>query len=159
MRSPRILILSILVVLVARSATMSSEPDQPPGSSGRTVTVEGVVKSLADIAKARKIDGDSEPFAGTMAIETRDGRAILLRSDEGGRMFYLDESMRGRKVRLKIIETADFPLAMIVQAEAMHEGRWRVPQYYCDVCTISVRYPQVCLCCQGPMEFRFKPER
>lgn len=125
----------------------------------RTVTFEGVVRPLSEIAKSRKITSDSETLAGLMALETKDGRAIPLLSDEGGRMYYLDEAMRGRQVRLKMIERPDFPVAEVIQSEVMHEGRWRVPQYYCDVCTIAVRYPQVCLCCQGPMEFRFRPER
>lgn len=128
-------------------------------SQSRALTFEGVVRPMSEIAKARKIAGDSEPLAGLMALETKDGRAIPLLSDEGGRMFYLDEAMRGRQVRLKLIERPDFPVAEVIQSEVMHEGRWRVPQYYCDVCTIAVRYPQVCLCCQGPMEFRYRPER
>ncbi|MBI1325465.1 hypothetical protein GC170_20055 [bacterium] len=125
----------------------------------RTETFEGVVRPLSEIAKSRKISSDSEPLAGLMALETKDGRAIPLLSDEGGRMYYLDKAMRGRQVRLKMIERPDFPVAEVIQSEVMHEGRWRVPQYYCDVCTIAVRYPQVCLCCQGPMEFRYRPER
>ena len=32
------------------------------------------------------------------------------------------------------------------------------PEYYCDVCAISVLYPQICPCCQGPMELRMRPE-
>ncbi len=128
-------------------------------SAPRTGTLEGLVRPMSEIAKSRKIAGDPEPLASLMALETKDGRAIPLLSDEGGRMFYLDESMRGRQVRLKLIERPEFPVAEVVQSEVMHEGRWRVPQYYCDVCTIAVRYPQVCLCCQGPMEFRFRPER
>ena len=37
------------------------------------------------------------------------------------------------------------------------EGRYRTPEYYCDVCSISVRYPQICPCCQGPMTLRVMP--
>lgn len=146
-----------LASLLPYSSIFVEVPAQDPQS--RTVTFEGVVRPMSEIAKARKIASDSEPLAELMALETKDGRAIPLLSDEGGRMFYLDEAMRGRQVRLKMIERPDFPVAEVIQSEVMHEGRWRVPQYYCDVCTIAVRYPQVCLCCQGPMEFRYRPER
>lgn len=151
-RSPLII---VCLILCLSPEVKSSAQD----SRSLASTYEGVVRPMSEIAKSRKIRGDTEPLAGLMALESKDGRAIPLRSDEGGRMFYLDEAMRGRQVRLKLIESPDFPVAEVIQSEVMHEGRWRVPQYYCDVCTIAVRYPQVCLCCQGPMEFRYRPER
>jgi len=38
------------------------------------------------------------------------------------------------------------------------DGRLRTPEYYCEICTISVRWPQTCPCCQGDMLLRMKPE-
>lgn len=143
------------MILCLSHRSLATAQDSP----ARASSLEGVVRSMAEIAKDRKISSDSEPLAGLMALETKEGRVIPILSDEGGRMFYLDSAMRGKQVRLKLIERPDFPVAEVTQSEVMHEGRWRVPQYYCDVCTIAVRYPQVCLCCQGPMEFRYRPER
>ena len=130
-----------------------NQPDQ------QGIVVEGKVGSLAGIGEQRGIKADLEPQRRQMAIECKDGRVIPLLSDEGGRLFYLDEGMRGREVRLKLRMSRNFPVAEVIHVEMQHEGRWRIPQYYCDVCTIAVRYPQTCLCCQGPMEFRLKPER
>ncbi len=125
----------------------------------RTVIVEGVVKPLPSGEKSKDVPAGTDPKAESMAIFATDGREIVIADDEGGRMFYLDTAMRGREVRLRLIEKGGGKPAEVIQTEVRHEGRWRVPQYYCDVCTIAVRYPQVCLCCQGPMEFRYKPER
>ena len=152
----RLLISPIGLSIIAAFRILTAADDRP---SGRNETVEGVVRSLESIALEKGVPGDAEALAGLMAVVTTDGRVIPVLSDEGGRVFYLDKAMRDREVRLKILARPDFPAVEVIQAEVRHEGRWRIPQYYCDVCTISVRYPQICLCCQGPMEFRYKPER
>jgi len=155
LRCAIVLAIAVLTSIALRPSggfVFSQEPS-------RTITVEGVVKPATIKAAAKGQPGIAESQAETMAVFAADGRQIPIADDEGGRMFYLDPAMRGREVRLKLIEKGQGRPAEIIQAEARHEGRWRVPQYYCDVCTIAVRYPQVCLCCQGPMEFRYKPER
>ncbi len=150
-----VLAVAVLASIASRPSGAFVSPQQP----ARTITVEGVVKPATVKAAAKGQPGTAESQAETMAIIAVDGRQIAIADDEGGRMFYLDPAMRGREVRLKLIERGGGKPAEVIQSEVRHEGRWRVPQYYCDVCTISVRYPQVCLCCQGPMEFRYKPER
>jgi hypothetical protein len=92
-------------------------------------------------------------------LKTEKGEEFLLEKDEAARLFFLDPAMIGQKARLRIQTRPGKPSVTTINVEIENEGRWRVPQYYCDVCTIAVRYPQICLCCQGPMEFRFKPER
>jgi hypothetical protein len=47
----------------------------------------------------------------------------------------------------------------VITFKIEQDGRLQTPEYYCNICTISVRYPQVCPCCQGPMELRMKPQR
>jgi hypothetical protein len=150
-----VMAIAVFIVIAAGSFGVIVSQETP----ARTVTVEGVVKPGLGKAgandQANAAGAKSEP----MAIFATGGRQIAIADDEGGRMFYLDPAMRGREVRLKLIEKGPGRPAEVIQSEVRHEGRWRVPQYYCDVCTIAVRYPQVCLCCQGPMEFRYKPER
>lgn len=122
-------------------------------------TVVGRVLPLAEIIVIKKIKTDAEPLEKQVALLDDDGRVWPILSDEGGRVFFLDKQMLQRRTRLKMKTTSDMPFAQVISVEIEHEGKWRVPQYYCDVCTIAVRYPQICLCCQGPMEFRLKPER
>jgi len=149
-------VVSILALFAACPGDARPVDATPPNG---LESVEGVVRTLAEIGREGNVPGDLAPFEAQLALRTASGRVIPILSDEGGRAFYLDKSLRNRELRLKIQPTGNFPAAMVIQAEVWHEGRWRVPQYYCDVCTIAVRYPQICLCCQGPMEFRFKPER
>jgi hypothetical protein len=42
--------------------------------------------------------------------------------------------------------------------EVEREGRLGTPEYFCEVCAISVRFPQDCPCCQGPLELRMKAD-
>ena len=123
------------------------------------LTLTGRVLLMPEILKLKEIKADTAPLENQVALLADNGRVLPLLSDEGGRVFFLDNTMRNRPTRLKLKIPQGLPYAQVIGVEVMHEGRWRVPQYYCDVCTIAVRYPQICLCCQGPMEFRLKPER
>lgn len=152
---PRFLIIACLFWINTRS--LYSFEDS--GAVAEAIIVEGRVLAMPEIFIQKAIKADSGPVENQMAMLTRTGQVLPILSDDGGRVFFLDKSMRDRKTRLKLKISKDLPYAQVVQVEIHHEGRWRIPQYYCDICTIAVRYPQICLCCQGPMEFRFKPER
>jgi rubrerythrin len=52
---------------------------------------------------------------------------------------------------------AGVPYLEVTNIRVEEQGALRTPEYYCEVCTITVRYPQVCPCCQGEMELRFDP--
>ena len=119
----------------------------------------GKVMSLARAFETLKLTTDLPPFESPLALVTESGEILPLLSDEGGRIFYLDPTMQNRQVRLKLQASKNHPFQSVINVEIELDGRWRIPQYYCDVCTIAVRFPQTCLCCQGPMEFRVKPER
>lgn len=150
--------LIIFIVCIFCLAGTGHALDQPARSDVET-TVVGRVLPMPEILALKKVKADSEPLEKQVALLGDDGRAWPILSDEGGRLFFLDKQMLHRRARLKLKTTSDMPFAQVISVEIEHEGKWRVPQYYCDVCTIAVRYPQICLCCQGPMEFRLKPER
>lgn len=154
------LLCRLLLVVLPVVATPDLRADNPAELVKTTESVMvGQVMTMAEALKSKEIATDLPPFESQMALLTESGRIVPFLSDEGGRLFYLDTTMRGRKVRLRLMSRPDVPLSRIINVEVEVDGRWRIPQYYCDVCTIAVRYPQTCLCCQGPMEFRLKPER
>ena len=47
----------------------------------------------------------------------------------------------------------------LLVSQVERDGRLQTPEYYCTVCSITVRSPQTCPCCQGPMELRMRPDR
>jgi hypothetical protein len=126
-----------------------------------TVTVQGKVLLLAEAIKERKLalTPDPEPIAKQVVILGQDGTITPLFSDETSRALFLDSRLRNRKARIVGRRYAGLPYLQVVTIEVESEGRLRTPEYFCDVCTISVRYPQICPCCQGPMELKLKPDQ
>jgi rubrerythrin len=72
---------------------------------------------------------------------------------------FLDDRLRDRPAEIRGRRYAGVPYLQVLSFKVKREGRLETPEYFCEVCAISVRYPQVCPCCQGPMELRMKPDR
>jgi hypothetical protein len=133
----------------------------PPRLAPENVTVQGKVLMLSDALKARGLGlaPDPEPIAKQVVILGEDGTITPLLSDETSRALFIDVRLRNRKARIVGRRFTGVPYLQVVTIEVEDEGRLRTPEYFCDVCTISVRYPQICPCCQGPMELQMKPDQ
>jgi hypothetical protein len=134
--------------------------DAPP-QTPETITVRGKVLLLSEAIKAQKlpIAPDAEPIAKQVVVLGKDGTTTPLLSDETSRALFLDARLRNRDAQIVGRRYSGLPYLQVVTIEVESEGRLRVPEYFCDVCTISVPYPQICPCCQGPMELRMKPDQ
>jgi hypothetical protein len=132
----------------------------PPSKTPETVTLRGKVLTLTDALKARglALAPDPEPTAKQVVLMAEDGTITPLLSDETSRALFVDERLRNLKTQLVGRRYPGVPYLQVVTIQVEREGRLRTPEYFCDVCTISVGYPQICPCCQGPMEFRMKPD-
>ena len=126
----------------------------------RSVTVRGKVLMLGEAIKARGLDlaPDPDPIAKQVVILGKDGTITPLRSDETSRALFMDARLRNRDAQIVGRRFAGVPYLQVVTIEVESEGRLRTPEYFCEVCTISVRYPQICPCCQGAMELQMKPD-
>ena len=133
----------------------------PPPRTFETVTVRGKVLKLAEAIKERKLAPapDSEPIAKQVVILGEDGTITPLLSDETSRALFVDSRLRNRNAQIVGRRFTGLPYLQVVTIEVESEGRLRTPEYFCEVCTISVRYPQICPCCQGPMELQMKPDQ
>ena len=69
------------------------------------------------------------------------------------------DKLRDRKAELTLKRRPGLPFAQVIVIKVEENGKLRVPEYYCDICTIAVRDPRICPCCQGPMELRMRPEQ
>ncbi|HEY2158150.1 MAG TPA: hypothetical protein VGH33_21150, partial [Isosphaeraceae bacterium] len=87
-----------------------------------------------------------------------DGAVVPLISDEASRALFLDKRLRDRKAEVAGRKVAGLPYLQVVNFKVEEGGAMRTPEYYCDICSIHVRYPQTCPCCQGPMVLQMKPE-
>lgn len=133
-------------------------PPMPSPLKAEALTMAGEVVELASALKALGVPADPASTAGQIVLRTKDGSIAPLLSDEASRALFLDERLRNRPVEVSARRYPGLPYLQVLTFKIEHEGRFRTPEYYCDICTIHVRYPQICPCCQGDMELRMQPE-
>ncbi len=133
----------------------------PPNSTPESVTLRGKVLTLAQALESRGLGlkPDPEPITKQVVLLTEDGAIVPLLSDDASRALFLDARLRNCPSEIKGRRFAEVPYLQVVSFKVKRDGRLQTPEYYCDICAISVRYPQICPCCQGPTELRMRPDR
>jgi hypothetical protein len=104
------------------------------------------------------LKADPELLAKQVVLVGEDGAITPLLSDDASRALFLDERLRGGRTEIRGRRFAGVPYLQVVTFQVERAGRLRTPEYYCTICSISVRFPQTCPCCQGSMELRMKPD-
>lgn len=147
----------LFLVLVTGPALRADDGKRHP----EDVVLRGKVLTLPAAVEAAKlgIRVDAEPIARQVVLLGEDGTLTPLWSDEASRALFQDERLRGKPAELRGKRTPGVPYLQVITFKIEQDGQFRTPEYYCNICTISVRYPQICPCCQGPMELRMKPQR
>ena len=148
--------LALASVVVLASA--AGPPTTGTVSPKQPVTLSGTALVLADALKSLGVVADVEPIAGQVVLRGDDGVITPLLSDDASRALFKDERLRRRRLEVNGLRRPGIPYLQVVSFQIEDEGRLRTPEYYCEICTISVRFPQICPCCQGDMVLRMKPE-
>lgn len=158
-RLHRFLIPGLLAAFLGASA--AGGEDAPRPVRVEEVVVRGRAVLLSEALKERKLDVavDAEPAASQVVIIGDDGAVTPLLADVSSRALFQDDRLRGGRVEITGRRFARLPYLQTITFRVERDGRFRTPEYYCNICTISVRFPQTCPCCQGDMELRMKPER
>jgi hypothetical protein len=125
--------------------------------SPESVTLTGRVRLLGEVLKERKISADAALVGDPVVLEGADGKISALLPNGASKALFLDERLRDRPAEISAWKHEGLPSLEVVSLRVEEKGKLRTPEYFCEVCTISVRYPQDCPCCQGPMELRYKP--
>ena len=133
----------------------------PPGTDTRPGTLRGKVLLLPERLKLRlpAAKFDPEPIARQAVLVAEDGAFSPLFCDDASRALFLDGRLRNRRAELEGRWFAGVPYFQVISFKIEQDGRLQTPEYYCEVCAISVLFPQTCPCCQGPVELRMKPDR
>jgi hypothetical protein len=131
-----------------------------PKPKARDVVLRGKVVPLVAAlnAVAPDLKPDPKPIAEQVVLLGGDGSIVPLVPDEAARALFQDERLRNRPVEIRGRRLPGLPYVQVVTLKVELDGRLRTPEYYCHICSISLRHPQTCPCCQGPMELRMKPE-
>jgi hypothetical protein len=147
---------SLLIALAFTSAAWIH-----PTSVPESVTLRGKVVTLAEALQSRglglKLDPDS--VAKQVVLLVDDGAIVPLLSDDGSRALFVDERLRNCRSEIKGRRFTGVPYIQVLSFKVEMGGRLETPEYYCDICAISVPYPRICDCCQGPTTLRARPDR
>ena len=142
--------------LFAGEALVHAETKSQPSN----VVLRGKVRPLIEVLKQFNPDlkADPESSVRTVVLVCEDNVVVPLISDEASRALLKDSRLQNRPVEIHARQWTGLPYVQVINVKVEEDGKLRTPEYFCHVCTISLRYPQDCPCCQGPMEFRMKPE-
>lgn len=144
-----------LIALCCLSSLAGAQDHQ---ATVESVTLRGTAQKLTDVLAGEKLKVDEAPIADQVVLRTESGEVVPLLSDPGSRALFLDERLRDQPLEVQGRRFEGLPYLQVTLFKIRDGSAYRVPEYYCDICTISVRYPQVCPCCQGDMELRMQPE-
>lgn len=129
------------------------------GAAYESVVVKGTVVELSEALKAFKLKVDPESVTTQVVVRSADGTLTPILSDDASRALFKDGRLRGRPAEIQGRRYRGLPFLQVVSFKIEENGKLQTPEYYCEICSISVRFPQICPCCQGPMELRMTPER
>ena len=137
--------------------------DQAGGVGFQTVTLAGTVIPLSQALHQRGLACDPDGVEDQLVLRQDDPDATLtpILKDSATRAFWIDpDRFRDQAIRLtgRLYPGLPYLQVTLVRIRDAEDGVFRIPEYHCEVCAISSRFPQDCPCCQGTMEFRFKPE-
>jgi hypothetical protein len=140
---------------------MGAGPPATPTAKPVEVTLRGKVVTLGSALRALGMDVPLDPEAATgeVVLLGEDRTITPLFRDEATRALFVDERLRDCRAELHGRRSPGVPYLQVSTVRVERDGRFQTPEYFCGVCAISVRAPQICPCCQGPMELRMKPDR
>jgi hypothetical protein len=123
------------------------------------VVLTGEVLLLTEALASLAIPADSDPIARQCVLRDQEGEIVPLLLDEASRALFTDSRLRRRPVRIEANRWTGLPYLQVLRFQVWEGDRYRTPEYWCDVCSISWLYdPDLCPCCQGPMVLRMKPD-
>ena len=134
---------------------LSLSPAQPAKPKNEHFT--GKVVPLKDVVAKSGITLDKDAASQSLAVLADDGKTYSLVKDAGSRMFFNDERLVNRRMRLTGYLVDKTPFLKVVQVHSYVNGELNEVYYWCDICSIKRFYKAQCECCQGPMELRETP--
>ena len=152
--SPRTVRLGVLLAVALTLSPLLAGPPEPKNDyfNGKVVPLA----NLLDKASV-KLDADAAPH--WLALAGDDGKVYPLVKDDGARMFFKDETLLNRPMRLTGRLVPGSQLLQVVQVHSLRDGKLHEVYYWCDICAIKRFEKKICDCCGGPMELRETPAK
>jgi len=102
-----------------------------------------------------KLDADAAPH--WLALSDKEGALYPLIKDDGSRMFFKDERLLNRPMRLTGRLAPKSRLLQVVNVHSYVKGELHEVYYWCDICSIRRSERKLCDCCGGLMELKETP--
>lgn len=129
----------------------AADKTQPKQFTGKVVPLKGLLDKFGS-----QLDPEAAPH--WLALVADDGETYPLIPDAGGRMFFKDERLLNRPMRLSGQLYKDTHLLQVVSVRSIVNGKPHEIYYWCDICSIRRgEKASKCECCGGPMELREEP--
>src|SRR5260370_11292861 len=136
--------------LVLSRASGDAEKIKTELDKGKVVPLAKVMEKLG-----AKLDADAAPH--WLVLVSDDGKIYPLIEDDGARMFFKDEKLLNRPMRLTGRLLPGSQLLQVVEVHSYLHGQLHEVYYWCDICSIKRYEKKTCDCCGGPMTLHEEP--
>lgn len=133
-----------------------AEPQAKPGAV-RTVELRGHVVCLAE--EMHRLHGAELPTGHqhVWALKATDGKSYTLLRGKFSEAIFLDDRLRQKELAVKARLFPETQVIELTQLRSVKAGVVQDVFYFCDVCVIESVSPEICSCCQGPVELIERP--
>lgn len=126
----------------------------------KTEYYKGKVVPLAKVMEKFGVKLDADGASHWLVLLGDDGKIYPLIKDDGARMFFKDDRLHNRPMRLTGRLLPGSQLLQVVEVHSYNpKNELREVYYWCDICTIKRFEKKLCDCCGAPMELREEPVR
>jgi hypothetical protein len=143
--------LALAVCLVPFLLLRSADPKPMP----KTEVFNGKVVPLGRVLDPLGVKLD--PDVAALALVTDDGKVYPLLKDDGARLFFKDERLLNRPMRLTARLHPEVQMLQVLVVNSYVKGELCEVYYWCDVCSIRRPEKGKCDCCGGPLELHEEP--
>ena len=141
-----------LLVVPAKATREQAKP-----LSAKNEYYKGKVIRLGEFVEKHGSKLEPDAAAHWLALSTEDGKIYPLIEDDGARMFFKDEKLLNRPMRLTGRLLPGSQLLQVVEVHSYLHGELHEVYYWCDICSIKRYEKKMCDCCGGPMELHEEP--
>ena len=152
---------TFIVVLLLALHCLASGADQStkPAGAVRVIVIElrGRVVCIAEEMHRRHGAPLPTNHEHLWGLKARDGKIYTLLRGKFSEAIFVDERIRQKEL---LVKARLFPGTQVIELTRLLSVKAGVTQdifYYCDVCAIESVSPEICSCCQGPVELIEKP--
>jgi len=154
MKAERLVVM--LVGLACATRVLAADPTAN-SNPVELVQLEGHVVCLAEEMHQRHGTELPTRHQHVWGFRTTNGMHYTLLEGKYSQAMFQDERVRAKTLRIK---ARLLPKSQVLEVTYFQSVKNGVPQnlyYYCEICAISTVSPEVCACCQAPVELVEKP--